>query len=313
MSILKVNRIEPLTSGSTLETIGLLVSGTLEANSFTGSFIGDGSGLTNLNHVLEGTQYIYVQADGTDTENATELQSAYNTAKTMSPSATNRITVVAGIGNYDFGTSSFDMDTQYIDLVSLDGNRSVILNHTLNTSNRTEGSINITANDVFVKGVDVGDKNFYIGDNLNLLKVENCKGGRFSFGGDTSFGANPITVSGTFIDCEVEELFSFGFSGTASGTFINCQGGDSSFGSEGTASGTFTNCQGGDSSFGGNGGTASGTFINCQSGNDSFGSNGTLSGKLYRCQLTSGTFQTPSSGGKIVLGIDGNDDVINLG
>jgi len=214
---------------------------------------------------LEGSQYVFVTAEGTDEENATELQSAYNTAKTMSPSATNRITVICGNGNYDF-EDDFVMDTQYIDLVSLDGNRSIIFNGT--------GTINITANDVFVKGVDVGTKKFTIGNDLNLLKVENCQGGDDSFGGFFSFGGNGLPVGTTSV--------------TASGTFTNCQGGDFSFGGSdasfgGTASGTFTNCQGGDSSFGGNGGTASGTFTNCQGGDNSFGDNGTASGTFTNC------------------------------
>jgi hypothetical protein len=37
-----------------------------------------------------------------------------------------------------------------------------------------------------------------------------------------------------------------------------------------------------------------------------------MSGKLYYCRLINGIFQTPFPGGKIVLCIDGNDDVINL-
>jgi len=53
--------------------------------SFTGSFTGDGSGLTNLPDAgggLEGTDYVFVSANGTDTENAQELQDAYDLAKT---------------------------------------------------------------------------------------------------------------------------------------------------------------------------------------------------------------------------------------
>ena len=296
---------------------------------------------------LEGSQYVFVAANGTPTENAAELQAAYNEAKTMSPSAINRITVICGNGNYDFA-SAFEMDTEYIDLVSLDGNRSIVFNGI--------GTISITANDVFVKGVNVGAKIFTIANNLNLLKVENCEGGEFSFGGDETFGSNPINVSGTFTNCQGGD-FSFGESGTASGIFTNCQGGEASFGSFGTASGTFTNCQGGNGSFGSGGtgtasgtftkcqggegsfaflgtasgtftncqaggysfgggfnGTASGTFTNCQGGDLSFGSdNGTLEGKLYYCRLTSGTFETVSGGGVTRLCIDGNNNENNQG
>ncbi len=241
---------------------------------------------------LQGTQYVVVQANGTDTENATELQEAYDLAKTMSPSATNRITVIAAPANYNFDGSSFVMDTQYIDFVSLDGNRSIIFSG--------NGTISITANDVFVKGVDVLDKNFTIGDNLNLLKVENCKGGGNSFGAE-------VTASGTFTNCG-GGAHSFGGFGTASGTFTNCGGGAYSFGGSGTASGTFTDCVGGNYSFG-SFGTASGTFTDCVGGNYPFGSFGTLSGKLYYCRLTSGTFPTVSGGGVTVLCIDENNQI----
>lgn len=294
---------------------------------------------------LEGTNYIVVTANGTPTENSIELQAAYTQATTLSPSITNRITIVAAPGYYDFGSSAFTMNTQYIDLVSLDGNRSVIFN-----SANAAGTISITANDVYVKGVDVETKNFTIGNNLNLLKIENCKGGNSSFGGG-------VTVSGTFINCE-GAVNSFGGGGTASGTFTNCIGGSTSFGGGATASGTFTNCTGGTASFGGGagasciasgifinckgasgsfgGGVSSGTFINCigedycfggafgsgtASGNFtyciaadiSFGKNvsGTLTGKLYYCRMTTGTFQTVSGGGRTIYCIDGSNNTNN--
>src|SRR6056297_3265932 len=182
---------------------------------------------------LEGTQYVFVSANGTDVENAQELQEAYNTAQTMSPSATNRITIVCGMGNYSF-VNPFVMDQEYIDLVSLDGNKSIIFN---------SAGINVQGNDVFIKGVNVGVNTFLIADNLNLLKVENCEGGSFSFGGFA-------VTSGTFINC-IGSNSSFGSNSLASGTFIDCQGGDTSFGGYGIADGKFINCEGGFASFGG--------------------------------------------------------------
>lgn len=50
---------------------------------------------------LSGTNYVFVSTNGTDVENALELQSAYDKAKEMSPSSDNRITVVAAPGNYN--------------------------------------------------------------------------------------------------------------------------------------------------------------------------------------------------------------------
>ena len=112
--------------------------------------------------VLEGTQYVFVKADGTDLDNAAELISAYATAQSMSPSATNRITVIAAPGNYNFYVANFEMNSQYIDLVSLDGNRSIVFNGSF--------TIEITANDVFVRGVDVGILNFIIATSLKFIK-----------------------------------------------------------------------------------------------------------------------------------------------
>jgi hypothetical protein len=222
-----------------------------------------------------GTNYLSVPAFGTDVENATELQSTYDAAKGMTPSSSSKITVIANPGYYNFGTSSFTMDTEYIDLVSLDGNRSIIFNST-----SSSGTINITANNIFVKGVNVGTKEFIVSSSA-IVQIENCEGGDYSFSGDGR---------------------------TASGTFINCQGGDYSFGGNaGTASGIFMSCVGGNDSFGGRGGTADGVFTNCIGGDDSFGGvGGTLSGKLYYCRLTAGTFETVSGNGRVYYSVDGD-------
>ena len=276
-----------------------------------GSPIGGGGG-------LEGTQYVFVAANGTPTENAAELQSAYDTAKTMSPSATNIITVICGTGTYSFPNNNpFTLDTEFIDLVSLTGNRDVFLTTVSDSNNLTTlNNFIIDTDNVFVKGID-GSKDvwvdikgpflesgqFTIIGNLPNLICENCAGGRDSFGisgtasgtfincqgGDFSFGTSG-TASGTFINCQSGFGSFGGVGGAASGTFIDCQGGFGSFGRNGTASGTFTNCQGGDESFGRNG-TASGTFTNCQGGDGSFGGNfGTASGTFTNCQGGNASF-----------------------
>lgn len=257
---------------------------------------------------LEGTNYIGVMATGTPTENGTELQDAYDTAKTMSPSASNRITVIAAPGYYKMGELGFTMDTSYIDLVSLDGNRSIIFDTT------PFNPISVTANDVYVRGVDVGFRAFAISSALNLLRIENCKGGSESFraeivsgtfidciGGDDSFKATSSGfLSGTFKNCVGGDYSFAGFGCTISGLFENCTGGYQSLGAYGTASGIFTNCVGGAESFGG-WEVASGTFTNCVGGNISFGGNDTASGTFIECQggeysfggsgVASGTFK----------------------
>ena len=255
---------------------------------------------------IGGTNYIYVMADGTDIENAAELQAAYNEAISRSPSAENRMTVIAGPGYYNFESTNFIMDTQYIDLVSLDGNKSIIFN-----SLDVDGTIFITANDVFVKGINVQDKQFNAGSGLDLLKIENCQGGDGSFseatangtftdciGGDQSFGSNG-SASGTFTNCQGGDFSFGGDSGSADGTFTDCIGGDYSFGGDkGSANGTFTDCQGGDYSFGGdNGGSANGTFTDCQGGDFSFGgSGGSANGIFTDCQGGEYSFGGDSGG-----------------
>jgi hypothetical protein len=268
---------------------------------------------------LEGTQYLFVTADGTDVENAAELQAAYDAAKTMSPSADNRITVVAAPGNYKF-PSTFVMDTEYIDLVSLTGNRDVIFDLEGITDPFQFDPITfdiisigecllIDTDNVFVKGIKGKfylspnlDEWYYandglnqdyilpiqVSDNLPNIVVENCNGGIFSFGGDYTYN-NPINTSGTFINCEGREE-SFG-SGLTPGTFINCKSKQGSFGGlSGEASGVFENCKSERISFGGLSGEASGTFLNCDSNGDSSFGGFLASGIFINCQSANDSF-----------------------
>ena len=279
---------------------------------------------------IEGTHYLYVAGNGTPTENATELQNAYDTAKTLTPNgnplaADNRVKIIVGTGKYEFLNSNpFTLDTQYIDIVSLTGDADVFL-YTTNANDKVtiQDNIIVNTNNIFIKGIDASTEvwlskelpiksgKFHITGDLENLALENCTGGDFSFGsgtasgtftnctgGDGSFGYEE--ASGTFTNC-TGGANSFGSNGTASGTFTNCTGGVGSFGSNGTASGTFTNCTGGDNSFGYV--EASGTFTNCTGGANSFGSGGTLTGTLKFCTLTTGTFPV-SGNGAIYYSID---------
>ena len=258
---------------------------------------------------LSGSNYVFVEANGTPTQNGLALSASYVQAKNSSPSSTNRIAVLTGPGKYTFA-SNFTLDTQYVDVVSLTGGCDVLVTGS--------GTIAVTANDVYVRGIDVDVKNFTITDSLPLLKVKNCKGGDYSFGGQLnpiqgSQPLNPILVNGTFTDCEGGD-FSFAGNGMAYGTFTNCVGGDSSFGYY--CDGIFTNCIAGDFSFGGDMGYIDGTMENCTAGDNSFapvgdinataildncvgglnsfasGPSSTITGKLIKCRLTTGNFVT---------------------
>lgn len=259
---------------------------------------------------LSGTNYDVVFGTGTAAENATELQTKYTTAKAIvGLSASNRYTIMVGPGYYEF-SSDFDVDTPFIDIVSLSGNRDVKLTFT-----NPLFSIMVMSDNVILKGIDVGLSPFIIADDLDNLRVENCKGGDLSFGSD-------CIASGTFINCE-GGAGSFGgtqtgYGGQATGTFIGCIGGANSFGyldgsgGQGydmdlgqfvtAAAGTFERCTAGVGSFGA-GGTASGIFDRCVAGGSSFGFYGSLTGKLYYC-TTQGTFITPTGGGEIFYSID---------
>lgn len=239
--------------------------------------------------------YIIVAVTNDDDENGTNLLTAYAAAKLLTPngaalSATNRATVIVPPGVYKLSVQ-LDVDTEFVDIVSLTGNRDVYL---------TTNTIQIQADNVYIKGIDVGIQIFDVLDSLSNIIVEKCKGGNYSFG---SWDIDGI-ASGTYIDCEGGQE-SFGWA-DASGTFIRCKSsGDSSFGGNNTASGVFVDCESKQNSFGGYG-YASGTFINCRGDNKSFGGNlgAFLTGKLYFCILNDSAFQTPTGEGAIYGSVD---------
>lgn len=221
--------------------------------------------------------YIVVAVTNDDDENGTNLLTAYAAAKLLTPngaalSATNRATVIVPPGVYKLSVQ-LNVDTEFIDIVSLTGNRDVYL---------TTNTIRVSVNDVKVKGVDVGTQVFKIKGGLTGCIIENCKGGDLSFGtnddeNDTNADAHKAMC--TFIDC-VGGTASFGVY-EAGGTFINCTATFYSFGSDGVASGVFKNCEGDSGSFG-----------------------ETITGKLYFCILNGSAFKTPTGTGAIYGSVD---------
>ena len=242
---------------------------------------------------LNGLNSFFVQANGTPLQNGYSLIDSYNTAKTTSPTGSNRYSVLLGPGNYEF-TQSFNINTPYIDVVSLTGYKDVYI-----TGSNT---IQVSADNVYVRGIDVGSKNFTITSSLPNTIFKNCKGGNSSFGG--SISSSLYIISSTFIDCEGGSNSFAGEFGTAEGTFTNCIGGNNSFGFD--CDGIFNNCQGGNFSFGGLGGTIEADCLikDCVGGSSSFSPNGAIDGILQNCTLISGNF-TPhtsslSPSGKII-------------
>jgi len=116
---------------------------------------------------LRGRNYLFVTGDGTPAVNAKELKDTYALAKLINPnkqarSATNRMYIVVAPGKYTFGTIKLALDAQFIDLVSLTGNCDVQID-----------GLSVTANSVFVKGVDCGTNAFNL---LETTITEKCKG-----------------------------------------------------------------------------------------------------------------------------------------
>jgi hypothetical protein len=293
---------------------------------------------------LSGSSYIYVTGNGgNSTENGEELLAAYNLAKTMTPFGNslhdqNRIAIVIAPGRYYVSFSPngrWDIDTNYIDIISLTGEPDVFI----------EDNINITANDVLIRGL-YSTYDIYVDSNLVNLRMENCLAYNLAKG-NWNFD-NDVYISGTFIDCEaMNSGFAADAGGTASGTFINCKA-SQGFGSfngnaggvftncttsnggfaftqsdgYGIADGTFTNCVSPYESFGGGEfGSAPGVFTNCVGGNGSFAGyqsgpgtfSGTIEGKLYYCRLTDGEFAPTSGSGKLHYCIDGNGKEVTSG
>jgi len=294
-------------------TIGSNVGSIATQNSSSVSITGG-----NISGVIfTGTSYIVVPASNTASNNGLSLVSAYNTASTMMPygsalSATNRVTVIVEPGQYT--TGGFNVANNYVDIVSATGDSTVFLD-----------SINVTANNVYIKGLNLGGNPFTVSSNVSGTFV-NCVGGNYSFCGVSSSTA-PIFVPGTFTNCTAGYA-SFGSSGynsfsggstVVSGTFTNCTAGYASFGSSGygsisggstVVSGTFTNCTAGFDSFGYGFSSAnvSGTFTNCTAGFDSFGVSSVGGGST----VVSGTFTncTTGSGGYNSFGTSsGNTNV----
>jgi hypothetical protein len=218
---------------------------------------------------LSGSNYTFVEANGTPTQNGLSLSASYELAKTTTPTGSNRFSVLLGPGKYEFA-NNFNINTPYIDVVSLTGDRDVYV-----TGSST---IVVGADNVYVRGIDVGSNNFTITGSFPNTVIKNCKGGDESFGGNPNptVGGIPnpgYTMASTFVDCEGGDR-SFAGNGSAYGTFTNCIGGNESFGNY--CDGTFKNCIGGDNSFATLGDIEGGTLENCTGGDNSFATIGNI-------------------------------------
>ena len=162
----------------------------------------------------------------------------YDEAKTLSPTSSNRVNLIIMPGTYSL-SEEWDVDEDYVDIIGLGSikkHRGCIPKVILENE-----TINVTADHVRVKGISVGTQDFKTGEDKPNQTFEDCLGEYYSFGGN----------------------------GTASGTFINCEGGSGSFG----------------------------------------GSWGTFTGKCYYCRVAMTDFETPTSSGEIFFSIDSSGAV----
>jgi hypothetical protein len=262
---------------------------------------------------LSGSNYLFIEANGTPLQNGLSLSASYALAKTSNPTATNKFSILAGPGRYLLN-STLEFDTEYLDVISLTGERDIYITGS--------GTIFVNTDNVNVRGIDVDTKNFTITGTFPNTTIKNCKGGDYSFGGNTppvvGSPASPgYAIASTFIDC-VGGDYSFAGLGTAYGSFTGCVGGNFSFGSY--CDGTFINCTAGDYSFAYDYDINEGSkFVNCTAGDYSFAAIGnimpgatlnncigglnsfaqginSITGTLIGCILTNGSFNTLNVG-----------------
>ena len=283
--------------------------------------------------------YVVVEVTANVLTNGANLRNAYDAAKALTPfgsalSATNRAVVLVPPGRYNLGDSALIINADFVDLVGMSTSRDnqYIYRNSGTVLSQSASDVRIenlvfhytgSADTSYAYNPTVfwTDVTIRIGSPA-ATRIRNCEfrasnrimprgatfagfyedcvaDGEYVFGSgsrETAFGTLYGTASGTFINCTGGN-YSFGANGTASGTFTNCSGGNFAFGGGGTASGVFTHCTGGSRAFGGFG-TANGIFRNCTGDQYAFGGDGgnTMGGSFYSCHMTGNNYNSPFRG-----------------
>jgi hypothetical protein len=242
---------------------------------------------------LKGNNYIVVYGNLLNTfSNGKELVDKLDFAKTLTPngqllSDTNRVTVLVAPGKYDVDFT-LEMDTPYVDLISLTGNADVFLT-SLNSDSAT--AIKVTTSDIKIKGFNLTEQgnNIIIEGAYSNNYFENIIGGDYSFsnttfegqvagnfkncvGGNYSFANiknGEILISSTLENCTALEL-SFG-NQIEESTLINCLGTFGNFGSNSITNSYLTDCTAKGDSFGCESGIFGSTLSNCKGQESCFG------------------------------------------
>jgi hypothetical protein len=88
-----------------------------------------------------------------------------------------KMTLILAPGEYDLNGQPLIVDDNLVNIISLTGNTDV----KLTGLSSFVAAMRIIANNILVKGIEAASSYIQIGDGLNNLVVENCKGGTFSF------------------------------------------------------------------------------------------------------------------------------------
>lgn len=243
-------------------------------------------GFTKLNarEQLTGSNYRVVYANNTPENNAIALYSAYQFAKIQNPnggpkSDTNRFVIFLAPGRYTFNLgfpTELDLDTPYIDIVSLSGEADVTI-----TSLATNIPLKVSTSDIKLRGINLEGQSIQINSSYGNNYFENIIGGERNFSNDFLNG----DIAGNFKNC-VGGIYSFGDSNynqtIYNSTFENCTAGDWSFGYN-VLDSKFKNCTAAFSSFGLKS-LQNCILTDCKAGGYSFGTeSGIKDSKLTNC------------------------------
>ena len=244
---------------------------------------------------------VQVETGNNAVSNGLALIAAYNEAKTMNPSASNRVAVIIPSGRYDIGATGLVLNTPYINLIGAPiaplTKKSTItrtINGVVYVAGRTVSSGVNPETVIFGSGEFKQTANHMLIENLTLECLYTPTAAfnglvmrhiRF-VGGMTQ----TIEYAGYYEDCVAGDNAFGKVNSTLSGMFIDCLAGSHSFGGNGSVlSGYFKGCSAYDYTFG-HYGTASGVFIECYSNMGGFAPKGTASGIFIRCTGNYGCF-----------------------
>jgi hypothetical protein len=272
---------QELDVGSGLQISGTTLSATSSGGGGTPGFtIGTGVGAfiqanyTNINNSATTATNNFIIVGGSDNAltNGIVLTNAVAFANAATPrgsalSVTNRFAILLLPGLYNVGDGALVLTKEYVDLIGISPNtgpriyQTPISGDTKLLSTGDTLTINATGNDdIVLANLSLVNSNaskfaLKLSTTGNRQKFLNLSIDNISDQGNPA--VNEANWTGYYEDVRCFNANSFGYTATASGTFVRCKAAQNAFGT--TASGTFLYCEADGSSFGN--GLASGTFI----------------------------------------------------